>query len=117
MITSKTMLFYSKDCGTLEDDFDPQPNFCLGPQDEVIVVDNKRSRVLLLDHNGNPVWQFGITGKLHITVHIDGIHYLDLLIDFLYTSSFNLFYLIHFPVILMTATHANIHDKEVISTM
>ena len=29
----------------------------------------------------------------------------------------NLFYLIHFTVILMTATHVNIHDREVISNM
>ena len=46
-----------------------------------------------------------------------GIHYLNLLLDFLNTSSLNLFYLIHFTVILMTATHVNIHDWEVISNM
>ena len=46
-----------------------------------------------------------------------GIHYLNLLLDFLNTSSLNLFYLIRFAVILMTATHVNIHDREVISNM
>ena len=53
-------------------------------------------------------------------VHIDGglgIHYLNLLLDFLNTPTLNLFYLIHFTVILMTATHVNIHDREVISNM
>ena len=54
---------------------------------------------------------------LYPIVHIDGIHYLNLLLDFLNTSSLNLFYLIHFTVILMTATHVNIHDREVISNM
>ena len=55
---------------------------------------------------------------LYPIVHIDGdIHYLNLLLDFLNTSSLNLFYLIHFTVILMTATHVNIHDWEVISNM
>ena len=46
-----------------------------------------------------------------------GIHYLNLLLDFPNTSSLNFFHLIHFAVILMIATHANIHDKEVKSNM
>ena len=56
---------------------------------------------------------------LYPIVHIDGdtLLYLNLLLDFLNTSSLNLFYLIHFTVILMTATHVNIHDWEVISNM
>ena len=46
-----------------------------------------------------------------------GIHYLNLLLDFPNTSSLNLFHLIHFTVILMTAAHVNIHDREVIFNM
>ena len=46
-----------------------------------------------------------------------GIHYLNLLLDFPNTSSLNLFYLIYFTLILMTATLFNIHDREVISNM
>ena len=46
-----------------------------------------------------------------------GIHYLNLLLDFPNISSINLFYLIYFTVILMTATLVNIHDRKVISNM
>ena len=46
-----------------------------------------------------------------------GIHYLNLLLDFPNTSSLNLCHLIHFTVILMTAAHVNIHDREVIFNM
>ena len=46
-----------------------------------------------------------------------GIHYLNLLLHFPYTSSLNIYHLIHFTVILMHATHVNIHDREVKSNM
>ena len=57
---------------------------------------------------------------LYPIVHIDGesgIHYLNLLLDFLNTSNLNLAHLIHFTVILMIVTDVNFHDREIKSGM
>ena len=56
---------------------------------------------------------------LYPIVHIDGDTLSQSLTRFskYLKSQFILFYLIHFTVILMTATHVNIHDWEVISNM